>query len=97
MRDFDAGRLIDALGPRGLGTRSALARSASDDTLTQSQLRALLDRFAAQQALLISTAPLRVAVGTPNRLAEGAGTDTEAAFAIARLISERDAAKDNSP
>ena len=97
LHDFDTGRLIDALGPRGSGGRSALAKSATDDTLTQSQLRALLDRFAAQQAILVSTAPLRLAVGTPNRLAEGAGSDTEAAFAIARLIGERDAAKDPSP
>lgn len=97
LRDYDAQGLLAHLGAAGRATRADLPQDPAQDSLAQSQFRALLDQFAAREALLISQTPLRLAVGTPNRLAEGTAAEIQAGFAIARLIAERDAATRPQP
>ncbi|MEJ6391647.1 hypothetical protein V8J82_00180 [Gymnodinialimonas sp. 2305UL16-5] len=91
LRDYDATAVIDAIGPTGSVVRAELPKSPGDDTLGQSQIRALLDRFATREVALVAKSPFTLAVGTPSGLADGSSANIRAAFAVARLIAERDA------
>lgn len=96
LRDFDPDSLISAFGVSGYVRTSNLPRTAEEDTLLQSQVRALLDRFSARELVLISKQPLHLAVGTSAGFSDSSGSDIQTVFTVARLIAERDAEKELS-
>lgn len=95
LRDYDGQLLVNAMGPGGACTQADLPRDTTEDTRAESQLRALLNRFAARDVFLISKTPITLAVGAPIGLGDETGADIRSAFAIARLIAERDAAQEH--
>lgn len=92
LRDFDANALRAGFDGAGLCALTSLPRDPVQDTLSQSQMRLLLARYGAAQAALVSASPFAVALLRSGTFG-GATPSAElgAAFAMARLISERDA------
>lgn len=97
LTEYSPEALGAALSPTGGLRKSALPADPGQDTLGQSQARALLTRFAAQELIEISNQPLRLAIGAPSGLADGASAEVGAAFAIARLIAQRDRPEKGTP
>lgn len=94
LRDFDAAALATAFDADPAMVREDLPADRDDDTLAQSQLRTLFDRYTATHLFEVSRQPLVVAVANPPSFsASTADRDLSTAFGLARLISERDALK----
>ena len=91
LAQFDDQALIEAFGPSGVLTTADLPKSDAKDTLGQSQARALMERYGAQEVILVAPSPLHLAVGTPSGLSGGSEATFRAVFAVARLIAARDA------
>ena len=91
LADFDAAALASALGPEGAATLSDLPASPAGDGWGQSQLRSLFARFDADLAILAAQRPPHIALSRRQGVA-GPDGETLAAFALSRLIAEKEAA-----
>lgn len=89
--EFDRPAIVGNFRGRSTISLADLPARAGDDGLSESQLRALLERYAATHLFEVSRNPLRIAVvRQPGFGASDADRDLSAAFGVARLVSERD-------
>ncbi|WP_298821528.1 hypothetical protein [uncultured Roseibium sp.] len=88
--EFDIPSLRRSLAVSGALRISDLPKSRANDTIGQSQLRELLSRFGAREAILVAEHPFVIAVGTPSGIAAASGSNLRLALHLARLIAERD-------
>lgn len=93
LADYDDNILVATLSRPGSMHLADLPAARGEDTLGQSQLRELMARTGTKEAVLVSEAPLAIALGTPPGIATSSGTDLKSAFRLARLIAERDSAQ----
>jgi len=91
--DFDADALLAAFKNKTELSRNALLAPHECETMGQSQMRLLLERYGANWAYLVATNPLHVAVSQQRGLQEKPDANLLAAFGLSRLIAERDALK----
>ena len=90
LSDFDFTELINAFGKNGVTGIDDLTHRSESDTMCQSQIRTLLERYGATHAYLASYKPLHIALGHQRNMVKGPDTELLAAFGLSRLIAERD-------
>ncbi|WP_299474522.1 hypothetical protein [uncultured Roseibium sp.] len=90
LQDYDRETLFNHLKPSGAIALSDLPKNKSHDTAAQSQLRELLSRVGGNEVILVAETPLTVAVGSPAGFAATSSSSLRSAFAIARVIAQRD-------
>jgi len=89
--EFDCAAAAEHFRGRSAVSVMDLPAHAGNDTLSQSQLRALFDRYAATHLFAVSHEPLQIAaVRQPGFATSEVDGNLSAAFGLARLISERD-------
>ncbi|MET1411252.1 hypothetical protein ABVF61_03235 [Roseibium sp. HPY-6] len=91
LQDYDGQAVIHQLKHGGALALSDLPRNKTLDTAAQSQLRELLSRIGGNEVILVAETPLTLAVGSPAGFASTSSSSLRSAFAIARVIAQRDA------
>jgi hypothetical protein len=94
LQDYDKTLMVQALKPTGSQNLSDLPKNRSNDTAAQSQIRELIKRVGGNEAILAAEDPLTVAVGSPAGFAATSSSTLRSAFGFARVIAERDAARE---
>ena len=94
LQDYDKTLMVQALKPTGSQNLSDLPKNRADDTVAQSQIRELITRVGGNEAILAAEDPLTVAVGSPAGFAATSSSTLRSAFGFARVIAERDAARE---
>lgn len=94
LQDYDKTLMVQALKPTGSQNLSDLPKNRSNDTAAQSQIRELITRVGGNEAILAAEDPLTVAVGSPAGFAATSSSTLRSAFGFARVIAERDAARE---
>ena len=90
LAEFDRAELVSAFGA-AVVSAADLGADPSFDTLAQSQLRALFERYSATHLFKVSNEPFQLAaVRQPGFSGGEIDRDLASAFGLARLIAERD-------
>lgn len=91
LRDFDAKTLLTAFDATPFVTLGSLPSDPAKDSLPQSQLRVLFDRYGANQAYEVASDPVTLAFVRSSRLSSAEqDPNLSAIFGLARLIAKKD-------
>jgi hypothetical protein len=91
LAEFDPADIALRFRSRSTVSLADLPPRPGNDTLSDSRLRALFERYAATHLVEVSQQPLRLAaIRQPGLSGREIDPDLSAAFGLARLVSERD-------